>query len=56
MIKIIIKYIIFILSLSLLIAQQTVGVLDFEAIGVSSDEARALSNRFWHGVYGAIKR
>ena len=46
MIKIIIKYIIFILSLSLLIAQQTVGVLDFEGIGVSSDEARALSNRF----------
>ena len=27
-------------------AQQTVAVLDFEAIGVSVDEAKALSNRF----------
>ena len=31
---------------SLVSAQQTVAVLDFEGIGVSQEEARTLSNRF----------
>ena len=37
---------VFVLFSSLSIAQQTVGILDFEGIGISSDESKALSNRF----------
>ena len=43
------KQFVILLSLSFssyLFSQQTVAVLDFEGIGVSKDEARALSNRF----------
>ncbi len=43
------KQFVILLSLSFssyLFSQQTVAVLDFEGIGVSEDEARALSNRF----------
>jgi len=43
------KQFLILLSLSFstcLFSQQTVAVLDFEGIGVSKDEARALSNRF----------
>jgi len=39
------KILIFIMGASLF-AQQVVAVLDFEGIGISKDEARALSNRF----------
>ncbi|HIB05409.1 MAG TPA: hypothetical protein EYO18_06745, partial [Candidatus Marinimicrobia bacterium] len=35
-----------VLVLSNITAQETVAVLDFEGIGVSQEEARALSNRF----------
>ena len=38
-------FILFIL-ISNLNSQQTVAVLDFEALGVSVDEAKALTNRF----------
>ena len=43
------KQFLILLSLSFstyLFSQQTVAVLDFEGIGISKDEARALSNRF----------
>ena len=34
------------LLISTIFSQQTVAVLDFEGIGVSQEEAKALSNRF----------
>ena len=34
------------LLISSILSQQTIAVLDFEGIGVSQEEARALSNRF----------
>ena len=51
------------LTVSNLYAQNTVAVLDFEGIGVSEDEARALSNRFGTeflelsgGIYVLVER
>ncbi len=40
------------LTLSNITAQQTVAVLDFEGIGVSEDETRALSGRFANEFMG----
>jgi TolB-like protein len=40
------KILLFTLNFLFISAQNTVAVLDFEGIGVSKDEARALSNRF----------
>ena len=37
---------VFALFSSFTISQQTVGILDFEGIGISPDESKALSNRF----------